>query len=48
MTQQMSAGLKFREALETEKPLQIIGTVNAYAAMVPVWPIILMDCLTWV
>lgn len=33
MTQQMSAGLKFRQALEVEKPLQIIGTVNAYAAM---------------
>ena len=33
MTQQMSAGLRFRQALEVEKPLQIIGTVNAYAAM---------------
>ncbi len=33
MTQQTSAGLKFRQALEIEKPLQIIGTVNAYAAM---------------
>ncbi len=33
MTQQTSAGLRFRQALEVEKPLQIIGTVNAYAAM---------------
>ena len=33
MTQQMSAGLRFRQALEAEKPLQIMGTVNAYAAM---------------
>ena len=33
MTEQMSAGLRFRQALEVEKPLQIMGTVNAYAAM---------------
>lgn len=33
MTEQRSAGLRFRQALEVEKPLQIIGTVNAYAAM---------------
>lgn len=33
MTQQTSEGLRFRQALEVEKPLQIIGTVNAYAAM---------------
>lgn len=33
MTQQTSAGLRFRQALEAEKPLQIMGTVNAYAAM---------------
>ena len=33
MTEQKSAGLRFRQALEVEKPLQIIGTVNAYAAM---------------
>jgi methylisocitrate lyase len=26
-------GQRFREALEEEKPLQIVGTVNAYAAM---------------
>ncbi len=28
-----SAGKRFREALSAEKPLQIMGTVNAYAAM---------------
>jgi len=28
-----SAGKRFREALAAEKPLQIMGTVNAYAAM---------------
>lgn len=33
MTKQSSAGLRFREALAAEKPLQIMGTVNAYAAM---------------
>ena len=33
MIEQTSAGLRFRQALEVEKPLQIIGTVNAYAAM---------------
>ena len=33
MTEQTSAGFRFRQALEVEKPLQIIGTVNAYAAM---------------
>ena len=33
MTQKTSAGLRFRQSLEVEKPLQIIGTVNAYAAM---------------
>jgi methylisocitrate lyase len=29
----MSAGRKFRQALEANKPLQIVGTINAYAAM---------------
>jgi methylisocitrate lyase len=29
----MSAGRRFREALAREKPLQIVGTVNAYAAL---------------
>ena len=29
----MSAGQKFREALEQEKPLQVIGAINAYHAL---------------
>ena len=29
----MSAGARFRAALEAEKPLQIVGTINAYTAM---------------
>ncbi|MDF2178805.1 methylisocitrate lyase [Aliiglaciecola sp. CAU 1673] len=29
----MSAGKKFRQALADNKPLQIVGTINAYAAM---------------
>ncbi len=29
----MSAGKKFREALEQETPLQIVGTINAYQAL---------------
>ncbi|MCE9678845.1 methylisocitrate lyase [Shewanella sp. AS1] len=29
----MSAGKKFREALANNKPLQIVGTINAYSAM---------------
>ena len=29
----MSAGARFRAALEAEKPLQIAGTINAYSAM---------------
>ena len=33
MTQTLTAGGRFRLALAEEKPLQIIGTVNAYAAM---------------
>lgn len=28
-----SASARFRQALETERPLQIVGTVNAYAAL---------------
>src|SRR5579872_6008712 len=28
----MSAGQKFRAALQTEKPLQVIGAINAYTA----------------
>ncbi|MBI5618231.1 MAG: methylisocitrate lyase [Gammaproteobacteria bacterium] len=33
MTQKPTAGGRFRQALRDEKPLKIIGTVNAYAAM---------------
>jgi len=29
----MSAGQRFRVALEAERPLQIVGTINAYAAL---------------
>ena len=29
----MSAGRKFREAVTVESPLQVVGTINAYAAM---------------
>lgn len=33
MTEKLTAGARFRKALTEEKPLQVIGTVNAYAAM---------------
>jgi methylisocitrate lyase len=33
MTQPISAGARFRAALHAEKPLQIIGAINAYHAM---------------
>ncbi len=33
MTRKLTAGGRFRLALREEKPLQVIGTVNAYAAM---------------
>lgn len=33
MTQTTSAGARFRAALQAEKPLQIIGAINAYHAM---------------
>ncbi|WP_320818809.1 methylisocitrate lyase [Thalassolituus sp.] len=33
MTLAMTPGQKFRKALEDNKPLQIVGTINAYAAM---------------
>ncbi|WP_047539051.1 methylisocitrate lyase [Methylotenera versatilis] len=33
MTQPISAGTRFRAALKAEKPLQIIGAINAYHAM---------------
>jgi len=29
----MSAGARFRAAMEKEKPLQVVGTINAYAAL---------------
>ena len=29
----MSAGARFRAALDAERPLQIVGTINAYAAL---------------
>ena len=33
MTKQISAGARFRAAIAAEKPLQIIGAINAYHAM---------------
>lgn len=33
MTQSTTAGARFRDALKAEKPLQIIGAINAYHAM---------------
>ena len=33
MTQLHSAGAKLRQAIQSEKPLQIVGTINAYTAM---------------
>lgn len=33
MSQLTSAGAKLRQAIATEKPLQIVGTINAYTAM---------------
>ncbi len=33
MTTRLSAGAKFRLALENNSPLQIVGTINAYCAM---------------
>ena len=31
--QSISPGMSFRQALETERPLQVVGTVNAYTAL---------------
>ena len=31
--QPISPGMSFRQALETERPLQVVGTVNAYTAL---------------
>ncbi len=33
MSQPMSAGTKLRQAITNEKPLQLVGTINAYTAM---------------
>lgn len=33
MTQTLSAGARFRQAVEDEKPLQVVGAINAYAAV---------------
>ncbi len=33
MSQSLSAGARFRKALAEEQPLQVIGTINAYCAM---------------
>lgn len=33
MTQPASAGAKFRAAVEAERPLQVVGAINAYAAL---------------
>ncbi len=33
MSSQQSAGARFRQALANNKPLQIVGTINAYSAM---------------
>ena len=33
MTTILSAGAKFRQALANNKPLQVVGTINAYCAM---------------
>lgn len=33
MTNQSSAGRRFRDALNAERPLQVVGTINAYSAM---------------
>ena len=33
MQQPTSAGARFRAAIQSEKPLQIIGAINAYHAM---------------
>lgn len=33
MTKQITAGLRFRQAVEKERPLQVVGAINAYCAM---------------
>ena len=33
MSNKLSPGARFRKALKDNQPLQIVGTINAYAAM---------------
>ncbi|MDO8264162.1 MAG: isocitrate lyase/phosphoenolpyruvate mutase family protein, partial [Gallionella sp.] len=33
MSSLLSAGARFRQALQANSPLQIVGTINAYSAM---------------
>lgn len=33
MSKPMTAGLRFRQAVEKERPLQVVGAINAYCAM---------------
>ena len=33
MANKLSPGARFRKALKENQPLQIVGTINAYAAM---------------
>ncbi|BAU56562.1 methylisocitrate lyase [Halorhodospira halochloris] len=33
MSQKATAGQRFREAVEAERPLQVVGTINAYSAL---------------
>lgn len=33
MTQNLSAGARLRQAIQSESPLQLVGTINAYTAM---------------
>ena len=33
MSNKLSPGARFRKALKENQPLQIVGTINAYAAM---------------
>ncbi len=33
MPEIQSAGERFRAALEAERPLQVVGTINAYSAL---------------
>jgi len=38
MSNLSSAGTRFRTALANEKPLQIVGTINAYMALMATSP----------